>query len=84
MKFGTPLDDYVNAPDPYYKWNLIRQYQNKDYNAYILNLTSQKWLDETFSSRPIWQHYVSIVIPSNLIRTNTALLWVDNGNSGAA
>ena len=42
---STPLDDYVRAPDPHYGWLTIRTYQEPDYKLYILNFTSQKWLN---------------------------------------
>jgi hypothetical protein len=42
---STPLDDYVNAPDDHYGYQLIKTYNMTGYTLYILNLTSQKWLD---------------------------------------
>ena len=45
----TPLDDYVNMPDPHYKYELIKTYAMPGYKLYILNMTSQKWFDgDTF------------------------------------
>ena len=41
----TPLDDYVNAPDPHYGYELIKTYNMTGYTLYILNLTSQMWLN---------------------------------------
>jgi hypothetical protein len=41
----TPLDDYVKAPDPHYNYTLIKTYRIEGYTLYILNFTSQKWLD---------------------------------------
>jgi hypothetical protein len=45
---STPLDDYVHANDSHFAWNVIRTYQQPDYDLYILNFTSQKWLDGKF------------------------------------
>lgn len=42
---ATPLDDYVHAPDSHFGWTVIRTYQQPDYALYILNFTSQKWMD---------------------------------------
>ena len=44
----TPLDDYVNAPDSHFNWTIITTYEEPDYKLYILNFTSQKWLDGNF------------------------------------
>lgn len=46
----TPLDDYVKAPDTHFSWNVIQTYQQPDYVLYILNFTSQKWLDGSWLS----------------------------------
>jgi hypothetical protein len=42
---STPLDDYVHAPDPHMNWTVLQTYELPDYFLYILNFTSQKWLD---------------------------------------
>ena len=42
---ATPLDDYVNKPDSNYKWFLVKAYSMTGYSVYVLNVTSQKWLD---------------------------------------
>lgn len=41
----TPLDDYVKTPDPHYNYTLLQTYRIEGYTLYILNFTSQKWLD---------------------------------------
>jgi hypothetical protein len=43
--YSTPLDDYVNTPDPAFSWKLIRTYPSSTYTVYILNMTSQQWLN---------------------------------------
>ena len=58
---STPLDDYVNVNDGYYNYSLIKIYEMTGYKLYILNMTSQKWLDETVVSQSIWWHYVGTV-----------------------
>ena len=45
---STPLDDYVRAEDPHFGWTLIQTYEEIDYKVYVLNFTSQKWLDGLF------------------------------------
>ena len=47
---ATPLDDYVNAPDPNYGYELLQTYEMTGYTLYILNFTSQKWLDGNFNA----------------------------------
>ncbi len=42
---GTPLDDYVNTPDPMFSWKRLQTYPQPTYTIYILNMTSQQWFD---------------------------------------
>lgn len=77
----TPLDDYVKTPDPHFNWTVIQTYSEPDYILYILNFTSQKWFDETFSNRPIWWHYLCITIPHVLKRPNAAFMLIDGGSN---
>ncbi len=42
---ATPLDDYVNTPDPMFSWKRLETYRLPTYTLYILNMTSQKWGD---------------------------------------
>lgn len=42
---GTPLDDYVNTPDPMFSWQRLETYPEVSHTLYILNMTSQKWFD---------------------------------------
>jgi hypothetical protein len=43
----TPLDDYVNTPDPHFGWKRIQTYPFPTYTLYVLNMTSQQWFDGT-------------------------------------
>ena len=42
---ATPLDDYVNRPDPTYKYEVLQTLKLTNYTLYIINMTSQTWLD---------------------------------------
>ena len=65
---ASVLDDYVAMPDSHYNWEVMDYTLNgSDFNAnftgYVLNMTSQKWLDETIIDRPIWTHALVVIIP---------------------
>ncbi|KAK2176324.1 hypothetical protein NP493_670g01041 [Ridgeia piscesae] len=82
----TPLDAYIARPDPHYKWQFIAQPSSGDdsVNSYVVNMTSQKWKDESVLDRPIWWHYLIINIPKNLQVKDAATLFVGGGhNSGS-
>ena len=40
---ATPLDDYVNRPDPTYNYRIMSKYRGPTYTLYTLNMTSQTW-----------------------------------------
>jgi len=78
---ATPLDDYVNAPDPNYGYELLQTYEMTGYTLYILNFTSQKWLDETYSDRPIWWHYLCVSVPTKITKPDVAMLFIDQNSN---
>jgi hypothetical protein len=97
---STPLDDYVNKPDPNFSWKLLQTYPSAAGTVYILNMTSQQWMDgkvkhvkiillfmkmnlflASFSTRPIWWHYMIITVPKVLKHPNIAFLNIGGGNN---
>ena len=79
--YCTPLDDYVNTPDPHYKYELLKIYEMYGGKVYVLNMTSQKWQDETFVKNPIWWHEVVISIPDKITRPGSAFMLIDGGKN---
>ena len=51
------------------------------YTVYVLNVTSQKWLDETIVVNPIWWHYLSVVIPDVIKRPDAAFMFIEGGDN---
>lgn len=48
--YGTPLDDYVNKPDPTYEFrDLGEEVEMEGYTVFYINMTSQTWLSCTYS-----------------------------------
>ncbi|CAF3924773.1 unnamed protein product, partial [Adineta steineri] len=78
---ATPLDEYVNTPDPVFSWRRIQTYPQSLYTFYVLNMTSQQWFDDSFSTQPIWWHYVTITVPKVIRRSKTAFLMIDGGSN---
>lgn len=42
---ATPLDDYVNTPDPAFSWKRLQTYPTSTHTLFLLNMTSQRWFD---------------------------------------
>ena len=68
---------YVNAPDPFQKYELINVIPGPGYTAYMLNVTSQQWLTPKEVDKPIWFHYLSVCIPNDLRNVSTAIMYID-------
>ncbi len=70
---GTPLDDYVNQPDPAFSWKLIQTHPLSTSTVYILNMTSQHWFNGIiiFNQTKVFQRknlfFSFIFIPTNLV-----------------
>jgi len=75
---SSPLDQYVNAPDPHYHYDLVSSVAGKGYTAYVLDMTSQQWRSESEVNHTIWKHWVTIVRPDD-VKTETGLLFITGG-----
>ncbi len=81
---NTVLEDYVNTPDPSYGYSLARTINGSTYTAYVLDLTSQTWRSTADVNKPVWQHWLQIIVPNGAsLSSNTALLLIDGGSTQA-
>lgn len=78
---ATPLDDYVNTPDDHYKYELLTTYNETGYKLYILNMTSQKWQNESVVTNPIWWHYLAVTIPDTLVIKDAGIVYINGGDN---
>jgi len=80
LALGTPLDDYVAAPDASYRYSLVQTITGMGYTAYVLDMTSQSWRSKTEVDRTAWQHWLTIIKPDKAAG-NKALLWINGGSN---
>lgn len=71
----TPLDDYVAAADPAYRWEATEQVSDDECSVHMLRLRSQKWRGR------LWSHYLTVAIPKE-VTTSTALMLILGDHSG--
>src|SRR5438128_8183137 len=76
----TALDRYVAALDPSYRYELIETIPGDGYAVHVLEMTSQRWRDETEVDRPLWKHWLTVIQPEQ-VATGTALLIVGGGSN---
>lgn len=79
--YGTPLDDYVSAPDPHYSWTLIKSSKTETTQLFQLQLISQKWRTDKEVDRPLWIHELTIAVPKDL-KSEKAILTIAGGING--
>jgi len=79
---ATPLDDYVAAPDDTYEFGPepVFTVTEDDYTAKIWPMKSQTWLTESEIDRPVWEHYLTIVEPTE-VKYTKALMFVGGGSN---
>ena len=77
----TPLDEYVHRDDGFFSWTEVASYNFDGVTMYIINMTSQKYQDETFSSQPIWWHEMGVAIPDEIQYLDAAILFIDGGSN---
>ncbi|XP_043924075.1 autocrine proliferation repressor protein A-like [Protopterus annectens] len=79
------LDEYVFSFDPHYSYTILDNltYRNNNSTVFFLNMTSQKWLDETHVDQPIWWHYLSITVPDKVTPglEDTAFMFINGGKN---
>jgi len=76
----TSLDEYVNRDDPYYSWEVVDRQEGEGFTLHVINMTSQKWKDETLTREPIWWHFLNIFVPHTVAIRDAMYLHVGNGN----
>jgi uncharacterized protein (TIGR03437 family) len=78
----TELDRYVAEPDPAYSWRLVATIPVPalGFRTYVLEMTSQRWRSEAEVDRPVWRHWLRIVVPAS-VRFSTAFLLVNGGST---
>ncbi len=83
---ATPLDDYVNTPDPVFRYELHPQatVTKKTHEAKVYHLVSQEWLTKAEVDRPLWEHWVTIHVPAERAFKPAMLFISGGGNGGSA
>ncbi len=79
----TALDRYVETFDPSYGYSFETTLVGPGFTAHVLDMTSQTWMDASVVDKPVWQHWVTIIVPDG-VTSDTAILFVDGGSTGGA
>jgi len=80
VAMATPLDDYIAKPDPSYTYTLVDTTDTPLGKIYFIDMKSQTWRSEKEVNRTLWQHWVSIYVPTE-VTSSTALLFINGGSN---
>ncbi|MFI4974042.1 MAG: PhoPQ-activated protein PqaA family protein [Caulobacterales bacterium] len=76
----SPLEAYVAKPDASFGWKLAGSIAGPGYEAAVLELTSQTWLSPEQVDRPVWKHWLTVVVPDRVIH-DQAFLYITGGEN---
>jgi PhoPQ-activated pathogenicity-related protein len=78
-----PLFQYVNRPDHHYKYvDTGYRLENKTgstWTGYVLNMTSQQWMNDSVVSVSVWTHQVVVIVPSTVRYPNISAIYATGG-----
>jgi PhoPQ-activated pathogenicity-related protein len=79
----TALDRYVAAPDTNYTYRLLSTITGPGaQTTYVLEMTSQSWLEINEVDRTLWKHWVIIVKPTGATNAHSLLTISGGSNPG--
>ena len=78
----TPLDEYVAAPDPSFKFELRHTHQGAGWKGHVLYMASQTWLTPDKVDRTLWEHWLVVLVPDHPAHTTSLLLIGGGDNDG--
>ena len=80
---STFLDEYVNAPDDSYGWQVAATHAGESVDTVVIDLVSQHWLTPEQVDRTEWRHWLVVAIPKET-NSDAALLFIGGGSNAAS
>jgi len=74
------LDAYVAKPDPAFAWKVAGQVSGPGYHGAVLELTSQTWLTSKEVDKPVWKHWLTVIVPDK-VSYSKAFLFITGGKN---
>ena len=69
------LKEYVHHRDPAFRYEIIDTLYAETWKEYYIKMVSGTWLTEKEVNHTEWWHWVTIVVPNNVLETE-ALLFI--------
>ncbi len=75
----SALDRYVRAEDPNYRYSVLSEVKGEGYTTFVVEMTSQKWLTEAEVNLPLWEHFMTITAPDEVL-SDIGFLTISGGS----
>jgi PhoPQ-activated pathogenicity-related protein len=74
------LDAYVARPDPAFSWKVVGQVSGPGYHGAVLEMVSQTWLTAKEVDKPVWKHWLTVIVPEKVAH-KTGFLFITGGDN---
>ena len=74
------LKEYVYKKDPAFRYEIVETFSGDGWKEYYIKMVSGTWLTEKEVNHTEWWHWITIVVPNNVVETE-ALLMIGGGSS---
>ena len=74
------LDAYVEKPDAAFAWKVVGPVSGPGYHGAVLELTSQSWLTAKEVDKPLWKHWLTVIVPDKVDHKD-GFLFITGGNN---
>ena len=74
------LKEYVYKKDPAFRYEIVETFSGDGWKEYYIKMVSGTWLTEREVNHTEWWHWITIVVPNNVVETE-ALLMIGGGSS---
>jgi PhoPQ-activated pathogenicity-related protein len=79
----TALDRYVKQKDATYAWRVTKTVPGNPSRTFVVHLKSQTWRTPADVNRPVWEHWLTVVVPEKLLHSTAFLTIADGGTDRA-
>ena len=75
----SPLEAYMDIVDDAFEYELKDSIKGEGYTAFVIKMVSQRWLTTKEVKDPTWWHWLTIVVPDEVI-SDKGLLFIGGGS----
>ncbi|PCJ26626.1 MAG: PhoPQ-activated pathogenicity [SAR86 cluster bacterium] len=75
----TALDEYVHKVDSSYRYSVLTTVEGDGYKTFIVEMVSQTWLTENEVNLPVWEHFMTITVPDEVV-SDISFLYITGGS----